>query len=133
MANINEVLGTDIAHLDDFVKSEDPTGDITTVSGLENYKRAMIRRWLTEKGTLLHRQNYGGSLKQYQNAPATLQTRREIAQSIEEQALLDERTGKVNSVYINWDDKTPEKTTISVSLKPRGYEDTDITFIPFVE
>lgn len=133
MADINEVLGTDIQHKDDFVKKADPSGDLETISGLENYKQAMIRRWMTSLGTLLHRPLYGGGLKDFQNAPNTLSTRRQIAQRIEQQALRDERTAKVNSVGMDWNDETPELTIITVSLKPKGYEDTDISFVPFVE
>jgi len=128
---IEEFLGTDIRFDSDFVKEDDPEGDITTISGLDNYKAAMLRRWTTTPGSLAHRPEYGAGLKDYQNAPNTLATRQKITQRIEEQALRDNRTEAVLSVSFTWDDLYPEKTIISVSMKVRGYGDVEITFNPF--
>lgn len=131
MANLDETLLTDIRFDDDFVQQEDG-GDIQTLSGLDNYKAAMIRRWITQPGTLAHRPLYGAGLKDFQNAVSSLDTQRKIATRINEQALRDNRTKEVTSVRMEVDDLTPQKTKIIVTLIPVGYEDSiTIEFEPF--
>jgi phage baseplate assembly protein W len=131
MADINETFLTDIQHDNDFVKEDDPDGDLTTISGLDNYKQALMRRWMTTPGSLLHRPNYGAGLKDLQGAPNTLQSKRDIARRIKEQALRDSRTEEVTSVTFENEDLEPEKLTIIVSVKPAGYEDVTIELQPF--
>lgn len=128
MANLEETFLTDVKFDGDLVRSD---GDLVTISGLDNYKAAMLRRWTTSPGALVHRPNYGAGLQDFQNAPAILDTKRKIAKRIEEQALRDFRTEKVLGVNFETEDLSPEKTIIGVRLKPIGYSEITIEFNPF--
>jgi len=131
MASITEILLTDIAHKKDFLRQEGTGGDIQTVSGIENFRQAMLRRWITVPGTLAHRPEYGAGLKLDQNTVPTLQKKQEMAQRIREQALRDPRTESVTKVLFEIDDLKPDLSTITVTIKPIGLEETQIEFLPF--
>jgi len=131
MASIEEILLTDIAHKRDFLKEPATGGDIQTISGLENYRQAMIRRWITVPGTLAHRPTYGAGIKLDQNTVPTLQKKQEMAQRIREQAMMDPRTESVTKVLFEIDDLKPDLSKITVTVKPIGLEDTQIEFLPF--
>jgi phage baseplate assembly protein W len=130
MANITEVLKTDLYHDRDLVKTE-IGGDIQTLSGLENMKAALLRRLMTEPGTVIHRPLYGVGMKQFQNASMTLSNQRAIALKINEQFIRDERVEKVLGVSINSSDTRPELLTIVVRVKLVGYEEQELSFTPF--
>ena len=130
MANLEETFLTDLKFDKDLVRVTDE-GDLETISGLDNYKAAMLRRWTTPPGALAHRPNYGAGLRDYQNAPAKLDTKRQMAKRIEEQALQDPRTESVLGVNFQTEDLSPEKTIVGVRLKPIGYSETTIEFNPF--
>lgn len=129
MANLTEILLTDIKHKKDFVRSDD--GDVETVSGVENYKAAMIRRWITVPGTLAHRPGYGAGIKLDQNTVPTIGKKQDMASRIREQALRDPRTESVSKVRFKVDDLKPDLITIVVTIKPIGLEVLDIEFLPF--
>jgi phage baseplate assembly protein W len=130
MANITEVLKTDIYHDRDLVRTT-IGGDIQTLSGLDNMKAALLRRMMTEPGTVIHRPLYGVGMKQFQNAPMTLSNQRAIALKINEQFSRDERVEKVLGVSIESSDTRPELTTIVVRVKLVGYEEQELSFTPF--
>lgn len=129
MATIDEVLLKDIAFKGDYLRSA--TGDLETISGLNNVKEALFRRLVTQPGSLLHRPNYGVGLKSFQNAPSTLAEQRKLALRIAEQFQLDSRVAEVLGVSFNTDDLQPEKSEIIVRVKIKGYDDTKLTFQPF--
>jgi phage baseplate assembly protein W len=129
VATLEEVLGRDIAFAGDFIVSA--TGDIDLISGLENIKQALFDRLMTSPATLIHRPNYGVGIKDYQNAPATLATKRKLALRIQEQFEQDDRVEKVTAVSINFDAQDPSKTVIIVKVKVQGYDESPMNFIPF--
>jgi phage baseplate assembly protein W len=131
MAQIDEILLTDIAHKSDFLKTA--TGDLDIISGLENVKDALFRRLVTTPGTLIHRPNYGVGIERFQNAPNTLGNQRLIANRIQEQFEQDPRVEAVTGVRVEVGDLTPEKTIITIRVKIRGYDELALTFIPFGE
>jgi hypothetical protein len=131
MATITEAYLKDVAFDDDYSISE--TGDLATVEGLENVKQALFRRYVTTKGTLAHRPNYGAGLKEFQNSVATLKSKLEMTNRIEEQSLRDPRVEKVLGVGFESDDGTPEKTKIFVRIKLIGYGEVIFTYQPFGE
>jgi phage baseplate assembly protein W len=132
MANIQEFLGTDLRHEQDFVKTESG-GDLQTISGLDNLKAAVIRRIMTLPGEVIHRPNYGAGLTSFQNAPNTQDTRRAIAAKIEEQLLRDPRIEGVESISFSNTDSRPELVTIAVHVLAKGYGELPIEFRPFGE
>jgi phage baseplate assembly protein W len=129
MATLLEVFKTDLVHKSDFLKSA--TGDIGKISGLENYKNALFHRLVTTPGSLIHRPLYGVGVKEFQNAPPTLANQRKLAGRINEQFMQDPRTEKVVSVAINFNATSPERMVITVRVKPKGYDEATLTFIPF--
>lgn len=131
VGRLEEIYGTDIKFDGDLVATEG--GDLDTISGLENYKSALLRRWTTSPNSYVHIPKYGAGLLEFMNAPATLDTKRLIAKRIEEQALRDNRTEKVLGVTFLTEDLTPEKTIIGVRIKPKGYAELEIKFNPFNE
>jgi len=129
MALIDEILGTDIAHKSDYLLSA--TGDLDLLSGLENVKNALLHRLVTTPGTLIHRPDYGVGLKDYQNAPNSIDIQRQLALRIQEQFELDPRVDRVLGVSINYADLTPENVEIVVRVKIAGYDEVTAKFIPF--
>lgn len=133
MANITETLLTDVKHKKDFVKEDAPGGDLTTISGLDNLKEAVLRRIVTEPGSLSHRPDYGVGLKQFQNAPNSLSTQRELANRIVEQLGKERRVAKVNSISITASNTEAEKVFILINVTPVGYDEEIPVEIPFGE
>jgi hypothetical protein len=131
MANLEEFLGTDIAFKGDFLRTA--TGDLDTISGLESVKNALFHRLITTPGTLIHRPDFGVGIKDFQNAPATLDSQRQLALRIKEQFELDPRVEEVIGVRMNVADLTPDKITVTVRVKIRGYDEEAMEFIPFGE
>jgi len=129
MANITEVMLTDIAHKSDYVRTT--TGDRALVSGLENYKDALFRRLITSPGSIVHRPDYGVGIKNYQGAPLSLEKQRELVVRIEEQFLRDPRTEKVVGISFKTPPDNPSMTKILVSVKPVGYDEVEMQFTPF--
>lgn len=132
MATIEEILLTDIEHDQDFVR-EDGTGDLQTISGLENVRQALLRRLMTVPGSLAHRPEYGVGIKLFQNKPFTLEFQRQIANRISEQFVRDTRVEKVSQVAILPDSNNPSMVKIIVSVKIKGYGDAEFNFVPFGE
>lgn len=130
MADINEILLTDIQFQNDFVKST--SGSLQTISGLANLKQALFSRLITVPGTLVHRPTYGVGLKNYQNALSSFTQQTILANKIQEQFLQDPRVADVTAVSIDTTDDKPELTKINVSVIPIGYTDAEqMQFVPF--
>jgi phage baseplate assembly protein W len=132
MAINEEFYLRDVAFDSDYVQAENE-GDLSDIVGVENVRQALMRRFVTIKGSLIHRPDYGASLKLYQNAPTSLAKQRELALQLEEQALRDPRVESVLGVSINVNDREPEKTTIIARVKLVGYGETALSFQPFGE
>lgn len=131
MASIIEVLKKDIAHKADYLVS--PSGDLDSLTGLDNVKNALFHRLVTQPGSLVHRPTYGVGIKSFQNAPNTIETQRRIALRIKEQFEQDPRVEEVLGVRVESGDLTPENIKIIVRVKLSGYEEVTTTFIPFGE
>lgn len=130
MSNIVDAFYTDIAHTQgDFVKTSN--GDLGTVSGLANYKLALFHRLITTPGDYVHRPTYGVGILRYQNGLSSFAKQQELATKIKEQFLLDPRTQSVSSVSIANSDENPQLTVVRVSVKPIGYSELALAFIPF--
>lgn len=129
MANITEVMKTDIRHTGDYVRTS--TGDRDTISGLDNYKQWLFNCLITEPGSLVHRPNFGVGIKRYQGGPLTMAKQQEIALRIEEQFGRDPRTDKVTGVLFTLDSRNPSLTYILVRVKPVGYDEIEMQFTPF--
>jgi hypothetical protein len=132
MASASEVFLTDLAFSEeDFVVT--PAGDLDTMTGLDNLEAALMRRLLTMPGTLIHRPDYGLGIKQFQNAISSLATHRKIAVLINEQFIRDARVQSVEGIQVIPDVDNPAMTKILVKLKPVGYDEVVMEFIPFGE
>lgn len=75
-------------------------GDYQTVDGLENYRRALIRRILTRPGEYRYRPDYGAGLLSFVRKPFNATNRAEIVKRITAQVSRDRRTEKVIRVDI---------------------------------
>ncbi len=131
MASILEVMKTDFAHRGDYLPAK--TGDFDVVSGLENLRQAIFHRLLTEPGTLIHRPQYGVGIKQWQNAPNSLANQMALASRIEEQCLQDPRVESVERVQVTLDDANPDRIRVAVLIKPVGYDEVTLEYVPFGE
>ena len=129
MANITEVMLTDIKHRKDYVRTS--SGDRDFITGLDNYKEALFRRLITEPGSLIHRPTYGVGIKRYLGAVSTISKKQELANIIQEQFLQDPRTDEVLGILIKSEDSRPELTYIIVRVRPAGYDEIAIKFEPF--
>ena len=132
MANITEILLTDIEHDKDFVRIAGE-GDLQLISGLKNMKAALLRRLVTSPGALVHRPEYGVGIKDFQNAPNTLETRRSLALRIRDNFLRDSRVEEVSGVQVIFDDNSPQIVTIIARVKIIGFSEQEFSFIPFGE
>lgn len=131
MATIEESLGKDLAFKTDLVRG--PTGDLDTLSGVENVRQALLHRLITVPGSLIHRPTYGVGLKEFQNAPNTLAVLRALAIRIQEQFTQDPRVEKVEGVRIEKDDYQPELVYVIIRVKIVGYGETEVKSTPFGE
>ena len=131
MALIDEILLRDIAHKGDLQAAAH--GDLQRISGLNNLKDALLRRLKTQKGTLVHRPDYGVSIKDFQNAPNTLANHQRMATRIKEQFEQDPRVASVVGVKIIVDKLRPEVITIFVRVIITGLKEIALDFKPFGE
>ena len=132
MALINESLLTDIKHKSDFVQKTG-TGDLDTISGLDNIKDAIMRRIFTTPGSLVHRPTYGAGLKSYVGSPMTINTQQKLALTIQDQVLQEPRISKVNSIQFVNTDQEPEKVFLVVKVEVIGYGEVVAESVPFGE
>lgn len=131
MATIEEFLKRDIAHKGDFLVTS--TGDLDTISGLENVQNALFHRLITSPGSLIHRPNYGVGIKDFQNSINDIENQRRLALRIQEQYELDPRVEEVLGVRVDVGDLTPEKIIVTVRYNVLGYGEVTSRFIPFGE
>lgn len=132
MALINEALLTDIKHTSDFVQKTG-TGDLDTVSGLDNIKDAIMRRIFTTPGSLAHRPTYGVGLKSFLNAPPTINTQQKLALRVEDQLTQEPRVSGLNSIRLVTRDKTPDQFFLIVKVEVVGYGEVVAQSVPFGE
>lgn len=121
----------DIAFSSDIVVS--PTGDYDTISGKENVRKRLLRRLITKPGTIIHRPNYGVGIKDYQNAPMTINKKREIATRIQNQFVQDPAVEKVSAVSITEDSSKPSQIILQVRVKLVSLGESEFEYTPFGE
>ena len=132
MAFLDEFYLRDIAHKGDLLRS--PSGDLQTLSGVNNVREALFRRLVTIPGSLVHRPNYGVGIQEFKNAPATFDNQRRLAKRIKNQFELDFRVKEVIGIQIDLRPETPELTKIIPRILLEGVdEDVSLTFKPFEE
>lgn len=129
MSQLDEFLKTDIAHKGDFVVSA--SGDLELISGLENLKEALFRRLMTTKGAIIHRPDYGVSIKSFQSALNSIENQRRLAGTIKEQFELDPRVEAVTGVSFKVDDNKPDMIQVNCKVSVRGYGETGFSFVAF--
>lgn len=129
MSQLDEFLKTDISHKGDFVVSA--SGDLESISGLPNLKDALFRRLVTTQGSIIHRPEYGVSLKAFQNSINSIENQRKLAGIIKEQFEQDERVELVSGVSFKVDDNKPDTIIVNVKVSVRGYGETAFNFVAF--
>src|ERR1019366_1721512 len=108
-----------------------PSGDIGTIAGLANFKRALFHRLVTVPGSLVHRPTYGVGIGNYQNAPNTFTNQQKLANAIQEQFAQDPRVLAINRISFESSDDQPWYGTIKVFVVPVGYTEQPMVFLPF--
>lgn len=131
MAELNDFLKRDIAHIGDLKKKA--TGDLDTLEGLRNVKNALFHRLMTRPGTLAHRPEYGVGLQDYQNGINSLSKQRQLALRIQTQFEQDPRVESVQSVAVDGYEDQPDLVKLIVRVQIRGYGENTLTFTPFGE
>lgn len=91
-------------------------GDIDRISGELNLKKALYRRLITTKGSLIGRPEYGVGIKNYLNAVNSQSTQRKLANAIQEEFEKDDRVIKVLGVNIRKDMTKPDVVNVSVRV-----------------
>ena len=129
--NLAELYGRDLFHNGDYDVTD--SGDLDTIEGLENLKQALFQRLVTYPGSLIHRPNYGVGIKRFLNSISSLANQRELFTIIQEQFALDPRVEEVTGVLFTTSDGKPQETRILVRVKPVGYDELEMTFVPFGE
>lgn len=129
--NLVEIHGRDLAHVGDYVPTD--SGDLDTVEGLENLKQALFQRLITVPGSLAHRPRYGVGVKKFLNSINSIANQRELFILIQEQFPQDPRVESVTGVLFTTTDQEPSKTQILVRVKPVGYDEVPMNFVPFAE
>lgn len=129
MAELEEFYLTDLQFTGDLVKADN--GDLADISGLANLKQALLHRLITQKGSLIHRPDYGVGIKQYQNAVGSLAVQQKIAANIDEQFRQDFRVLDVTGVSIEQDANNSGLFKIVVTVTTAGFDEIPMTFIPF--
>ena len=117
----------------DFSFFQTASGDIGQLNGLQNLKRALMRRLVTIPGTLAYRPTYGVGIGMYQNAPNSFAMQQKLAQSVQEQFVLDPRVQSVSGVSVTSVDGFPSQVVVAVTLTPVGYTEQTMLFTPFNE
>lgn len=130
MANREENLKIDILHNTGDFKSS-ASGDLSRIKGLDNLNQALLHRLITVKGSLVHRQEYGISIQEWQGQLTSLDKQRDLALIIKDQYLRDSRVTEVNQVQFIVDDYSPDLFKIFVKYSALGYTDIGETFDPF--
>lgn len=128
MALLNEFLRKDIKHRNDYELT--PTGDLVLEDGLDNLRAALFRRLVTSPGSLVHRPFYGVGIKDFQNAPATIETKRKMANRIADNFQREDRIEAVKGVQIQFADDTPEIQVVKVRVEVRGFGEQVFLFQP---
>lgn len=108
------------------------TGDLSQVEGIENLRQAIYNRLVTVAGTIANRPNYGIGIKRFQNRLSTLDGRRQLMLSIQEQFESDDRIEEVTGLAIDQDQDRPDQFTIRLTIRPVALEPLDFTFRPFI-
>jgi len=126
---ITDALKTDISHIGDMARTS--SGDLATLSGLDNYKRALFHRLMTVPGTLVHRPLYGVGVGLFQNGLSSFVRQQKLASLIVAQFMQDPRTKSVTKVAVLANDENPQLTKIQVVVVPLGYDEQIINWTPF--
>lgn len=125
--------GMEDIFLRDFSRSEGDlsvshSGDLETVTGLSNLKQALLHRFLTRPGTLIHRLDYGVGLQDFQGAVMSFERKRQLAVRIDEQARRDPRVVRVREVAIREMEDNTYGMIISVKLDAVGFGPVSFEF-----
>ena len=131
MATVDERYLTDLVHDKDLLVASD--GDLQIITGVENAKMALIHRLITQPGSLVHRPEYGVGLKDFQNAPNSIENQRRLALRMQEQFLRDFRVEEFVGLKITQDATVPGKIIIFFKVKLRGFGEVEVNFVPFGE
>ncbi len=131
MATAEEIYGLDLAFSNDYQVSA--SGDMQTISGQNNIREALIRRTVTQPGSLIHRPDYGVGIKDFLNALNSLDNQRELANRIKVQWEQDPRVVEVIGVRLLIEDDTPEKIEIGVRVNLVGLGEVSLRLIPLQE
>lgn len=131
MATDAETFGTDIAFKADFITTA--SGDLDKVTGLANFKEAILRRLVTYPGSLIHRPTYGVGIQKYLGKLNSLSAKQSLAKNIQDQIQEDPRTEAVTGVQVIETDDNPYRLVIIVRVKPIGYDEVAISLTPFSE
>ena len=113
-----------------------PTGDLRTIAGRANLKQAHRLRAITLRGSLVHRNAYGGDLPRFVEEPNTTTTRSRISESLRRNALRDTRITDVSASVSLGTPQDPDNdfaATVRMSIQPRDEENTDDFVVVFEE
>ena len=97
------------------------TGDMKTVSGIENLNQSIFHRLITAPGTMVHRPNYGIGVSRYKNKLNTSETRADLAEKIFRELSEEERISEIISVAVEEGDSS-SSVVLKIKYVPKGYD-----------
>lgn len=110
----DRILLRDIAHPCERTAS----GDIATMAGVLNLRRAIGRRLMAMPGSVVHRPEYGAGLPEFLNQPGTPAKQQQLVNRARQHVLKERRVDEVLQVAVaSWEDS---KIEITVKVQALG-------------
>lgn len=129
MSELDEFIGTDVGFKSDFIQTA--TGDLDVITGLDNLKESIYRRIITTQGSVIHRPEYGCSIKKWIGSLNSIDNQRSLAIKVKEQLEQDPRIELVTGVSFKIDDNNPDRVELKCRIVVVGYGETTMNFVPF--
>lgn len=130
MSKIEDHFLTDLKHSKDFARTR--TGDIKTVSGINNLIQWIFNCIITVEGSIIHRPKFGVGAKLYQGSISSLDKQRELALKIRSKLVLSDRIDSVDSIKFNQEDEYRTGTfIINIKVTAKAYGQLDLKLNPF--
>ena len=128
MARIQDILKKDLGFKVDASDKPSKRGDYPSFQNLENVREALMRRLITQPGSLAHRPLYGVGIRSYVNRINNISTQRELAELIKEQFERDSRVESVLGFNFEQDKNNASLIKINVKIKLVGIDELGFIF-----
>lgn len=112
---LSSTLGRDIYQADDYKRT--PTGDIATVSGLENLLLRIDRMLITNPGEIFHRPDFGIGIRRFLNQSNSSDQIARMKNAIIKNLSQDSDIQKVSAVQVR---RQETGVVVRIAFIPKG-------------